>query len=46
MNNVIDLNQLKIDLEKGIPNKELAKKYKCSNMLIATRKYQLKKGRI
>ena len=42
----IDLNQLKIDLEKGIPNKELAKKYKCSNMLIATRKYQLKKGRI
>lgn len=42
----IDLNQLKIDLKKGIPNKELAKKYKCSNMLIATRKYQLKKGRI
>lgn len=42
----IDLNQLKIDLKKGIPNKELARKYKCSNMLIATRKYQLKKGRI
>lgn len=42
----IDLNQLKNDLKKGIPNKELAKKYKCSNMLIATRKYQLKKGRI
>ena len=42
----IDLNQLKIDIKKGISNKELAKKYNCSNMLIATRKYQLKKGRI
>lgn len=40
----IDLNQLKIDIKKGISNKELAKKYNCSNMLIATRKYQLKKG--
>lgn len=32
--------------EKGMTNKELAKKYNCSNALIATRKYQLKKGRI
>lgn len=30
----------------GYKKVELAKKYNCSNMLIATRKYQLKKGRI
>lgn len=42
----IDLEQLKNDFKKGMTNKELAKKYNCSNALIATRKYQLKKGRI
>lgn len=40
----IDLKELKKDIDKGMSNKELVKKYNCSNDIIATRKYQFKKG--
>ena len=42
----IDLNILKQEFDIGIPNKNLAKKYNCSQNLIARRKYQYKKGEI
>lgn len=40
----IPICDLKDDIAKGLRNKELAKKYKCSYDIIATRKYQIKKG--
>ena len=42
----IDLKELKEDINKGMTNKKLAKKYNCSLSIIATRKYQIKKGMI
>ena len=41
-----DLKELKEDINKGMTNKKLAKKYNCSLSIIATRKYQIKKGMI
>lgn len=42
----IPLDNLKKDIEKGLNNKQLAEKYKCSYAIIATRKTQIKKGMI
>lgn len=42
----IDIKQLKNDIKNGMTNKELVKKYNCSNQIIMTRKYQIKKGMI
>lgn len=42
----INLETLKKEFDLGISNKELAKKYCCSENLIARRKYQYKKGEI
>lgn len=42
----INLETLKKEFDLKIPNKELAKKYNCSQNLIARRKYQYKKGEI
>jgi hypothetical protein len=42
----INLKELKKDIQAGMSNKELTKKYKCSADIISVRKYQLKKGAI
>lgn len=42
----INLNQLKEDIKNGMTNKELVNKYNCSNQIITTRRYQIKKGMI
>ena len=42
----INLNQLKEDIKNGMTNKELVNKYNCSNQIIITRRYQIKKGMI
>ena len=42
----INIDELKKDIDKGMTNKELVEKYKCSRDIIATRKYQIKKGMI
>lgn len=42
----IPLNELKKDIAKGLNNRELAEKYKCSCGIIATRKTQIKKGMV
>ena len=39
----IDLEELLEDFKKGMSNKELIKKYKCSKDIIGTRKYQFRK---
>lgn len=39
----LPLDELLVDLKSGKKNAELAKKYKCTSALIATRKYQFKK---
>ena len=40
------LKELKKDIAKGLNNRELAEKYKCSCGIIATRKTQIKKGMV
>lgn len=40
----IPIEELKKDFESGLTNKEISKKYNCSTAIIATRKYQYKKG--
>lgn len=42
----VPIEELKKDLANIVDNKELAKKYKCSVALIATRRFQLKRGLI
>ena len=42
----IDIEELKRDFDNGMRNKDIAKKYKCTTCLIATRRHQYKKGLI
>lgn len=42
----IDIMQMLEMINSGLPNKDIAKQLKCPSNLVASRKYQLKKGEI